>query len=188
MRRHLSTSILVFSLACTVAACASRPRQRPLQTSPVNEGADTMSAVRDRLNGKWELLSLTVNTMDGRAERIDATGVLTADAFGGLDVEYRISDTGQQSLAKLGIKPPSPVIATSGSVVINPQSKEITYIGEDFNKRALSFDKELAALRANPFALERVRYYTFGADGTLTLATRYENGKDAAVGHWKKSS
>jgi hypothetical protein len=173
MRRHLTTSIVVFSLACTAAAaCASRPRQRPLSTSPVNEGADTMSAVRE----------------DGRAERIDASGVLTADAFGGLDVEYRISDTGQQSLAKLGITPPSPVIATSGSVVINPQAKQITYVGEDFNKRALSFDKDLAALRANPFALERVRYYTFGADGTLTLSTRYENGKDAAVGHWKKSS
>ena len=147
-----------------------------------------MTAVRDRLNGKWDLVSLTVNTLDGRTAQIDATGLLTADAFGGLDVEYRISDQGQQSLAALGIKAPSPVIATSGSVVINPQAQQITYVGEDFNKRALSFDKELASLRANPFALERVRYYTFGADGSLTLSTRYENGKDAAVGRWKKAS
>jgi hypothetical protein len=147
-----------------------------------------MSAVRAQLQGRWELLSLTVHTMEGRAEKIDATGRLSADAFGGMDVEYRISDAGQKTLATLGIKPPSPVITTSGQVVINPQSKQITYAGEDFTEKALKFDKELAALRANPFALERVRYYSFQGDGTLILSTRYDNGKDAAVGHWKKAS
>ena len=40
--------------------------------------------------------------------------------------------------------------------------------------------------RQNPFALERTRYYEFAADGTLTLRTRHDDGKDAAVSKWKK--
>jgi len=55
------------------------------------------------------------------------------------------------------------------------------------NPRRLGFDPTLAAQRANPFALERVRYYTLGTDGTLTLNTRYEDGREAAVSHWKRS-
>ena len=43
---------------------------------------------------------------------------------------------------------------------------------------SVAFDPDACAQRANPFALERVRYYTFGADGTLTLATRYDNGQE----------
>ena len=48
-------------------------------------------------------------------------------------------------------------------------------------------DPKIAALRANPFALERIRYYTIGADGVLTMTTRHDNGRDAAVGRWKKN-
>ena len=47
---------------------------------------------------------------------------------------------------------------------------------------------EGSARRANPFALERVRYYVIGDDGTLLLSTRYDNGKDAVVSRWKRGS
>ena len=81
----------------------------------------------------------------------------------------------------------TPRISTSGRVVIDTQQNRITYLGDDFEERALGFDPKLAAQRANPFALERVRYYMFGGDGTLTLSTRYDDGKDAAVSQWKRS-
>ena len=51
-----------------------------------------------------------------------------------------------------------------------------------------AFDPELAANRANPFALERPRYYALGADGILTLTTRHDNGRDAATSRWKRAS
>jgi hypothetical protein len=73
------------------------------------------------------------------------------------------------------------VISTTGRVVIFPQQRSITYVDQDVEKRALAGDRELAARRANPFALERVRYYAIGDDGTLLLSTRYDNGKDAVV-------
>ncbi len=58
----------------------------------------------------------------------------------------------------------------------------------DTTQKALGFDPDLAARRANPFALERARYYTFEEDGTLTLATRHDNGNDASVSRWKRGA
>ena len=186
MIRIPSALVILGCLALAAAACASRPRQTPLPTTPVNEGADTMSAVRKQLQGQWTLVSLNVTAEDGRQQAIDASGLLNSDAFGNLHIEYRMSDAGQKSLGALGIKTPNPVISTSGRVVIDPQKKLITYVGEDVKTQG--FDPDLAARRANPFALERARFYEFGADGMLTLTSRYDNGKDAAVGRWKKSS
>ena len=69
--------------------------------------------------------------------------------------------------------------------MIDTQSKRITYMPPDAASRA--FDPDLAAARANPFALERTRYYAMGADGVLTLTTRYDSGRDAATALWKKA-
>ena len=104
---------------------------------------------------------------------------LTFDAFGVLDVRYKMSDEGLKRLASVGVTSPNPVISTTGRVVIDTQQHRITYIGDDFEERALGFDPKLAAQRANPFALERIRYYEFRADGTLMLSTKYENGKES---------
>ena len=79
------------------------------------------------------------------------------------------------------------MISTTGRVVIDTQQHRITYIGDDFEERALGFDPKLAAQRANPFALERIRYYEFRADGTLMLSTKYETGKEAAASLWKRA-
>lgn len=186
MTRIRLALLVVGCVAVAASACASRPRQTPLPTTPVNEGADTMSAVRKQLEGQWTLVSLNVTADDGRQQAIDASGLLNSDAFGNLHIEYRMSEAGQKALAALGIKTPNPVISTSGRVVIDPQKKLITYVGEDVKTQG--FDPDLAARRANPFALERPRFYAFDADGTLTLTSRYDSGKDAAVGRWKKSS
>ena len=169
-------------------SCAARPREKPLPTTAVAEGPDTITAVRKKLEGHWVLLSLDITAEDGRHSQIEASGALTADEYGVLQIEYRMSESGQQALERLGIAAPDPVISTTGPVVIDPQQKQITYVGDDFQKRALDFDPSLAARRANPFALERTRYYAFGDDGTLRLSTRYDSGKEAAVSRWKRSS
>ena len=123
---------------------------------------------------------------DGRLVDVESTGDLTFDGFGVLQVTYQVSDVGQKRLADVGVKMDTPRISTTGRVVIDTQQNRITYLGDDFEERALGFDPKLAAQRANPFALERVRFYMFGGDGTLTLSTRYDDGKDAAVSHWKR--
>ena len=185
---RLSLWVAKVCLTIVLGACAGAPRTRPLDTKPVAEGPGTIEGVRKQLEGRWTLVSLTMNSADGKSATVDAGGQLVSDAFGNLEVEYRVSETGLKTLDSLGIKSPNPVINTTGNVVIDTTQQRITYVGEDFQKRALEFDPTLATQRANPFALERVRYYTFGADGTLTLSTRYDNGQNAAVSRWKKGS
>jgi hypothetical protein len=188
MRRRDAALVVALIVSSMVTACAARPRTRPLQTTPISEGPATLEATRKALEGRWTLVGLSLTAEDGRTAPIEATGVLNSEAFGNLQIEYRMSDAGQKALAGLGIKTPNAVISTSGRVVIDPQQRSITYVAEDFEKRALAGDPELAARRANPFALERVRYYVIGNDGTLVLSTRYDNGKDALVSRWKKDS
>ncbi len=186
MRYAISGLLVVLFAVLTLAGCAPSPRQRPLNTSPIESGAQTMEAARKVLEGSWTLVSLNVAAVDGRSAPVEANGLLVSDAFGNLNIEYRLSEAGLKTLQDLGFTPPNPVISTNGRVVINPQQRQITYVPPDAAQRA--FDPELAANRANPFALERQRYYALGADGILTLTTRHDNGRDAATSRWKRNS
>lgn len=167
-----------------IGGCAASERQRPIQTSPIPQSGNTLQAARKQLEGKWSLTSLEYGSADGKRAVIDGTvGALTADAFGNLEIEYRMSEGGIRVLEGLGFKAPDTVISTKGRVVINVDEKSIVYVDEN----AKPFDAKAAAGRANPFALERTRYYDFAADGSLTLTTRHDDGKDAVVSRWKKS-
>jgi len=185
-------SILVRSGALTlfaavlISGCAASARQRPVEGSPVATSGATLENARRVLEGKWTLVSLNVTGPDGRKADVEATGTLVSDAFGNLAVEYRMSPGGQKMLQSISINQPTPVITTSGRVVIDVDKKQITYVSDKAD--SAPFDAELAARRNNPFALERPRYYALGADGLLTLTTRYDDGQDAAVSRWKKGS
>jgi hypothetical protein len=185
--RNRLTWSLMLSIPLFMTACAGAPRARPLPTAPVDEGPGSIAAVRKQFEGKWLLMSMTVSSKDGRKENIDATGELAFDDFGNLQVEYRITDSGMTALKTLGVAPAGQVIGTKGNVIIDPSTSRITYTGDDFEGQLLGFSRELAAERANPFALERVRYYTFENAGELTLSSKYDDGHNASVTRWKKS-
>ena len=144
----------------------------PVRGTPVSTGPDTVAAARKSLQGTWQLLSLDVAADDGRRTPVEAKGELKLDDFGNLGIEYRMSEAGIRALAAIGITPPTPVITTTGQVVIDANQRRITYVNAE--QRADPLDAGLAARRANPFALERVRYYNIGADGILTLTTRHD--------------
>jgi hypothetical protein len=186
MNRRLKVIVTVF-VAVAASACASAPRQRTLPTERIETGPNSTTAVRKQFEGHWSLVSFKVSAEDGRQADIEASGDLTFDGFGVLDVRYKMSEAGLKRLASVGVNSPNPVISTTGRVVIDTQQNRITYIGDDFEERALGFDPKLAAARANPFALERIRYYDLRADGTLSLSTRYDSGKEAAVSLWKRN-
>jgi hypothetical protein len=186
-RSRRRAAMAVSSVLLTLSACAAAPSQRVLKTEPVAQGAGTVESARAALTGRWLLVSLQVSTEDGRSAAIDAAGALDAERHGQLDVQYRVSDAGQRALAGLGITLPDPVISTAGRVVIDAQRQTVTYVSEAVQARATGFDADLNARRANPFALERVRYFTLDGQGGLVLSTRYDNGKDAAVSRWKQA-
>lgn len=183
-RRFLPGLIFATCASLHLAACARVPRTRPLPTTPIATGPETSQAARKAFEGSWTLVSLEVAAQDGRPTSVEATGVFISDAFGNVRIEYRVSEAGLNALAALGIDSPNPVISTSGRVAIDTQGRRITYIPPDAATR--TFDPGLAALRTNPFALERPRYYVLGEDGILTLRTRHDDGRDAAVSRWKK--
>jgi hypothetical protein len=176
---------VLLALACTavIAGCAASERQRPIETSRVATSGNTLEVARKQFDGRWTLVSLDYAAPDGRRATVEGTaGTLTADSFGNLEIEYRLSESGLRALNALGFKTPSPVISTTGRSVINVDQKSIVYVDD----KAQPFDPKVAAARQNPFALERTRYYDFSADGQLTLTTRHDDGKDAAVSRWKK--
>ena len=188
MQHHRFEIVLSLVAVFTMAACAAAPRGRTLPTERVEEGPNSTTAVRKQFEGHWSLVSFKVSGPDGRQTNVDATGDLNFDGFGVLQIQYKMSDAGLKTLASVGVKSPNPVISTTGRVVIDTQQRRITYLADDFEEKALGFDPKLAAARANPFALERIRYYAFGNDGILTLSTRYDDGKDANVSQWKRVS
>lgn len=188
MLHHQFKVVLSLITISAVAGCAAAPRARPLPTERVEEGPNSTTAVRKQFEGRWSLVSFKVSGPDGRQTDVDATGDLSFDSFGVLQIQYKMSAAGLKALASIGVKSPNPVISTTGRVVIDTQQRRITYLADDFEEKALGFDPKLAAARANPFALERIRYYAFGNDGILTLSTKFDDGKDANVSQWKRSS
>jgi hypothetical protein len=177
------SAALVLAGSLLLGGCAASERQRPLQTSPIATSGNTLQAARKQLEGRWTLVSLEYAAPDGKRATVEGTtGTLTSDSFGNLAIEYRLSDSGMKALGSLGFTTPNAVISTTGRSVINVDQKSIVYVDD----KAQPFDPKVAAGRQNPFALERTRYYDFSADGTLTLTTRHDDGKDAAVSRWKK--
>jgi len=120
MNRRFKVIVTLCALV-TVSACAAAPRQRTLPTERIEEGPNSTTAVRRQFEGNWSLLSFKVNAEDGRQADVDATGTLTFDAFGVLDVRYKMSDEGLKRLASVGVTSPNPVISTTGRVVIDTQ-------------------------------------------------------------------
>lgn len=179
----------VFAAVCVAAAlsaCAPKARERPLPIGDIASGPNTVEAARKQLQGSWVMTALEVTAVDGRKAALDAAGSMSFDAFGNMNIEYKLTDEARKVLQGFGINQPTPVISTTGSVAINPVTREVTYMGENDTQRALNFDRELAERRANPFALERKRYYEIAQDGTMTLSTRYDDGKTAATSRWRK--
>jgi len=168
-------TLIAVAICCSVASCAK---------PPIDTGANSVVEARKRLEGTWNMLSLDVAATDGRQRPVEAHGTLVLDAFGNLDIRYTVADGGLKTLESIGLKSPNPLIATTGKVVVDATQHKVTYLGNDDSARA--FDPDLAAKRANPFALERTRYYSLDSSGVMTLTTRYDNGKNAATSRWRK--
>ena len=188
-RRRRAPLVVTAVLVGLAGGCATgQPRTRPLKTNPIETGSGTITDARNQLQGRWTLITLAVTTEDGQRATIDASGVMTFDPYGNLDIEYRLSESGRKTLEGLGIQTPGLVLSTSGNVAIDPGQRQIRYMAEGAHERALNFDAELASRRDNPFGVDRVRFYFFTDDGFLMLATRHDNGAEAAVARWRRGS
>ena len=138
-----------------LAGCAAEPSRRPLRTSPVGTGDGTTESVRKQLEGTWALVSLTVFDAAGAASAVPASGSLTYDAFGNLELMGKISDTAASGHAS--------ALAFKGRAVVDAGGKRIVLAD-------VAGQGDLAALPAN-MTPDKVRHYAFEGD-TLSLETR----------------
>jgi hypothetical protein len=171
-------------MTAAVAACKGGELQRPLPTSKIASGPNSLESTRRALQGTWTLASLAIVDADGRGTSVDAAGTLTfGDAYGNLDIAYQFSTAGLQTLAAHRIVPAASAISTSGRVVIDVDARQITYVA-DRTGRTLTHSATTGT--TNPFAIDKPRYYAIGDDGALTLTTRDEGGRDTTTSRWTR--
>src|SRR5262245_44515698 len=122
MHTHRCQLVIATMLAgSALASCASAPRARPLPTGSSEQGPNSTTAVRKQFEGTWSLVSLRITAPDGRQVDPEATGDLTFDGFGVLQVVYQVTPAAQKRLAEVGVKMDTPRISTTGRVVIDTQ-------------------------------------------------------------------
>ncbi|BCS35134.1 hypothetical protein TBR22_A43600 [Luteitalea sp. TBR-22] len=159
--RSLGHRAVALPAACLLAGgllagCAAAPRQKPLRTTAVDTGTTSMEAVRRQLEGSWTLVSLTAFDAAGAPKALQATGRLTYDAYGNLELSASLADP-----AAAG--PGAGALAMKGRAVVDTSGKRLV-MADVMGQGAV--DTLPATLTP-----DKVRYYAFEG-GTLSLETR----------------
>jgi hypothetical protein len=155
MRFMCQTQLVVVLAAAVGSGCAvaSAPRQRPIELGPVDTGPGTLVSVRKQLEGSWDLIALEVRDASGAMAPAKATGVLTYDAYGNMQVRGRLNESLPDAAAPLA----SAMIEYSGQIVIDPQKSEFRMTEQ---QPTAPLDPALKSV----LRLSRVRRYELSAD------------------------
>ena len=120
--RELLVRLVTAAIAVTVlSGCAAKARERPLPTTKIDSGPQTVENVRRQLQGTWTLERFEI--MESGVQRVvHAKGQLTYDAFGNLRVEGIPLDPADAAAASGGAHP---LLNYTGRVVIDPDRQEL---------------------------------------------------------------
>ena len=173
--RSLGPRAAALPVACLLAGgllagCAAAPRQKPLRTTAVGTGADSTAAVRKQLEGAWTLVSFTVFDAAGAPKVVQATGRLTYDAYGNLELSGNLPDA---AAAGAGAN----ALAMKGRAVVDAGGKRLVLADVSGNVSADALPTTMAP--------DKVRHYAFEGD-TLSLETR-DGPRVLARTVWKKA-
>lgn len=163
----------VGGLTILTLACAGAPRQRPVPLGEVDTGPGSVEYVRRQLQGEWELLSLTTFDAGGSETERAATGRLTFDEFGNLEIAGQLNEPPPGTTATSG-----PFLRYSGRVVIDTARQAL--ILQDIEGNIPPSEGLPPELAVSP-----VRYYTF--DGNL-LRTSVRDPEDRTTAEltWRR--
>ena len=163
------------------AGCAAAPRGRPIETSPIETGAGSVTMAREQLKGRWDLVSFEVYPPGQGTITVPAQGTLLYDDFGNLDMRLKVPDPSvAERLQLAGVPLKDGEVATSGRTAIDLQNRTLTYMMEG-SKGLVATSKT-----ASPLGADRPRHWEY-ANGVLTLTTKDKDGKPLSVGRWKKA-
>ncbi len=169
MRRiHVLLIAAAFALP-GLTGCTAAPRVRPVKMGPVDTGDNSVEAIRRRLEGTWELVTLDVYSSSGEKETAQAEGRLTYDKFGNMAIQGTIKSG--QHIEKADVD-------LSGRVTIDPDNHIFRFGGIT----ADTPDKRRVDPKLDP---SHVRYYEFEGE-LLKTTTKNANGVTTATLTWKK--
>ena len=158
----------------TVSGCvSSRPRQRPVEGGAVTAGAGSLTEVRNRLEGTWNLVSADVVTDAGARMTVKATAVLTYDAYGNFAMKGELDDPAATADQKAALN-------FTGRAVIDTQRQVLRLL--DVQQPEGDFAKLPADMAAR-----RERAYAFEGE-LLTLTVKDSTGRVTAVNTWRKQA
>lgn len=158
-------NLLIVVVLATSWSCRGVPRQRPIELGDSAAGPGSLADARQRLEGRWELISARARNTQGQLVDVEARGSLTYDAFG------NYVSTGEIIEAP-GVALPGDVVAQKGRAVIDATERKLWVRPDDVEGGADEIPAHLGP--------ENVRRFSFEGD-TLTLTTEDADGGTMAV-------
>jgi hypothetical protein len=170
------TRLMLTVILVGAAACAGGPRQRPVAMGPVDQGAGSLAAARQFLEGRWALESFEIYPTGKPPISLNGSGSLTYDEFGNLRMEIRADKDATDMLRAAGVDIRDGLIASDGRTAVDMQNKTLTYL----------IPSQLAVAGTGPLAMNRPRHWQVDGD-VLTLTTKDQAGNPASVGRWRRT-
>lgn len=165
-----STRLIATVAAVMVSTGAAAGSQRPVNAGEDETAPASLDAVQRKLEGTWELASLSVRPAGGAAlVPVAAQGTLIYDKDGNLTIEARTSDSY------------APEAAQSGGV-LEFQGKAAIDVAKGELKLTESTDSTDPKAASSP---ERRRRYAFEGD-QLRLSSVDEAGKLTVTSTWRR--
>ena len=169
------TRCIVLTLVAALSAACSAPVRA--KTGPIETGADSLTAARKLLEGRWALESFEVYPATGEPIRLSGAGTLEYDEFSNLKIEIRTDPATAEKLRVAGMQTNGGVLSSDGRAALDVQQKTLTYILQG---------QPTGAAASGPLGMNRKRHWQVEG-GVLTLTTRDDAGKPTSVGRWKKT-
>jgi hypothetical protein len=151
-----------------LSACRS---SAPIQTAKVGDAAGTgsLEAVRQALAGSWTLTSLDLVDAKGSHRTVKASGQLTYDAFGAMNIRGVIDDA-----------------ALRGAVVLDYQGRiVIDRVKKEFYPADLTTDRPVEPGQIAPVSPDKVRRYELSGD-SLVVTYLDASSRPTAVASWRR--
>jgi hypothetical protein len=166
-------SVPAMLAVAALGACAAKPREMPLRTDRVEEGAGTLESVRRQLEGTWDLQSFETYPAPGKTVTQKARAVLTYDAYGNMTIDGRLEQAGDASPAAASRA--AEFLSYKGRIVIDVASQQLRVVGAEGDTAKLPAEA----------STNLARKYAFQGD-VLTLSMVDPKGQTTARTTWKK--
>ena len=177
MGKQQAIGAAIIVTVCTVflPGCAAAPRERPLQTGPVDTGPGTLASARRFLEGRWQLETFEIHRPGQPPLSLKGSGTLIYDDMSNLRMEVRADEASADLLRAAGVDIRDGMISTEGRTAIDLQNRTLTY----------ALGGQAPLVQGGPLAMERPRHWVVDGD-ILTLTTKDDAGRPLSVARWKR--